>query len=221
MRTPTIRLVDFSGGSDFRESVAATENLIRASAARFYEDDSPAEPLAHVELVSTDDTAITTAALHAECQVLHVSSHMQGRGGDPAFQGRRYNSTDDAPVILVSDVAAQLHEAGLGIVAECLYADGCNSGTRRFVRAVSDCLEEPLAYISSRRTVTEAECTLFAANFYAAFLSRRGKGKGRGEHAFESAESAREAYRVTLRRECPFTVQRLEPSREAARAFQG
>lgn len=93
MRSPTIRIVDFSSGTDFHQSLAATRSLISATAATYeWCDDEhyvPSEPLAHIESVVSDQPDILTAALHAETLVLHLASHMHGRGeGEPGFHGR-------------------------------------------------------------------------------------------------------------------------------------
>ncbi|WP_022924589.1 hypothetical protein [Serinicoccus marinus] len=215
MRTPTIRIVDFSGGTDFHHSLEATRNLILSTAALWEESEdgiyAPAEPLAHVEKVSSADTAVLTAALHAEALVLHLASHMNGRGSDaPSLVGRDSD-------VEVSTVAGWLETQGRGIYAACLYVDGCNGGTQKFT--MRDCLEAPVTYIGARRMVTEPECTLFAANFYGGLLQRKGKGLDPLERTRAAAENARDAYAEIAGKECPFRVETVEPSRRAARAF--
>lgn len=217
MKPSAIRIVDFSGGTDFRQSLDATRNLIGATAGLFVDGDvyAPTDPLAHVEFVSSDGPAVLTAALHAETLVLHLASHMHGRGeGEPAFFGR-----DDE--ITVSQVAAWLTEQGQGIYASCVYVDGCNGGTHKFVRAMRDCLEAPVTYVASRRVVSDPECTLFAANFYGALLQRKGKGQDPLDRTAAAAERARDAYQAATGAACPFTVERVEPSRAARAAFGG
>lgn len=216
MRTPTIRIVDFSGGTDFHRSLEATRNLIMATAA-LYEAKSgvyaPAEPLAHVEVASSADPAILTAALHAETLVLHLASHMRGRGeGEPAFYGRENE-------ISVLDVAGWLTHRGRGIYADCVYVDGCNGGTRKFISAMRDCLEAPATYIASRRAVTESECTLFAASFYGALLQRKGKGQDPLDRTAAAAERAQSAYEAATGAVCPFRVETVQPSAKARAAF--
>lgn len=174
MKPSAIRIVDFSGGTDFRQSLDATRNLIGATAGLFVDGDvyAPTGPLAHVEFVSSDGPAVLTAALHAETLVLHLASHMHGRGeGEPAFFGR-----DDE--ITVSQVAAWLTEQGQGIYAACVYVDGCNGGTRKFVRAMRDCLEAPVTYVASQRMVGEPECTLFARQLLWGTAAAQGQGSG-------------------------------------------
>lgn len=217
MKSPTIRIVDFSGGTDFHQSLAATRSLIASTAATYeWCDDEhylPSEPLAHVESVVSDQQDILTAALHAETLVLHLASHMHGRGeGEPAFYGR-------GGEIPVATVAGWLKEQSRGIYADCVYVDGCNGGTRKFISAMRDCLEWPVTYIASRRMVTEPECTLFAANFYGALLQRKGKGEDQAERTRAAAERAQQAFVAATGSVCPFRVETVKPSKAARAAF--
>lgn len=219
MRTPTIRIVDFSGGTDFHHSLAATRNLILATAALWEERDdgvyAPAGPLAHVEKVSSADQDVLTAALHAEALVLHLASHMNGRSTDsPSLFGRDHE-------VEVATVAEWLADQERGIYAACLYVDGCNGGTQKFIRAMRDCLEVPVTYIGSRRMVTEPQCTLFAANFYGALLQRKGKGEEPLDRTRAAAERAQKAYAAATGSECPFRVETVKPSKAALAAFAG
>lgn len=102
-----------------------------------------------------------------------------------------------------------------------LNVDGCNGGTGKFIAPMRDCLETPVTYVASRRTVTEAQCTLFAAMFYGALLQQRGKGRTPQEHTARVAERAQRAYREATGSTCPFGAQDQEvrPSRRARVAF--
>lgn len=217
MKPSVIRIVDFSGGTDFHRSLEATRNLIVATAALYEVSEAgiyaPVAPLAHVEVVSSADAAVVTAALHAETLVLHLASHMHGRGkGEPAFYGREDR-------MAVSEVAIWLAEQSQGIYAGCVYVDGCNGGTRRFVSAMRDCLETPVTYIASRRMTTEPECTLFAANFYGTLLQRKGKGQDPVDRTAAAAKRAQSAYEAATGAACPFRVETVQPSTKARAAF--
>jgi len=143
MRSPTIRLVDFTGGAEFRDALTSTTSVIRSIASVGYFNDSdewiPREPLAHVDFVSSADEAVLNTALAgSDLLVLHLASHTHGRGeGEPAFFRREH----DLPV---STVAQHLQASGRGVAAACVLIDGCNGGTAAFSRAIRDCLQQDI-----------------------------------------------------------------------------
>jgi hypothetical protein len=217
MRPTLVRLVDFSGGTDFHDALNSARGLIRAIAALgYYTDDdiwAPTEPTAHVDFVSSDEPGVLTAALTTQASVLHLASHVLGRGFDePAFYGR----AGDLPV---SRVVHWLTDAGRGITAPCLFVDGCNGGTARFVRALRDCLAEPSLLIASRRMVSEGESTIFSACFYGALLQRKGRGVAALQRAEAAVLSARGGYESVTGKPSPFRALPISPSRAARRSF--
>lgn len=70
MRPSLIRLVDFSGGTEFHDALSSTRGIVRAIASLAYVTDdgiwAPAEPTAHLDFVSSDNQDVLTAALTAE-----------------------------------------------------------------------------------------------------------------------------------------------------------
>jgi hypothetical protein len=219
VRPPTIRVIDFSGGSEFHDALASTTSTIRAIAAlgTYTNDDvwAAADPMAHVEFVSAHDEAVLAGALASEALVIHVASHMHGRGdGEPAF----YRRDAELPV---GEVAGWLHDRQRGVRAACVLADGCNAGTARFRKAVRDCLEAPVTYVASRRTVNEGESALFAAAFYGALLQRKGKGQDPWRRTADAAAAAGQAFQAATRQPCPFQTYPLQPSRAARQHFKG
>jgi hypothetical protein len=217
MKPPTIRVIDFSGGSEFHDALASTTSTIRAIAAlgSYTEDDvwARADAMAHVEFVSAHDEAVLAGALAADALVIHVASHMYGRGeGEPAFSRRE----EELPVGVV---AGWLQERRRGIRAACLLADGCNAATARFRSAIRDCLETPVTYVASRRMVNEGESTLFAAAFYGALLQRKGKGQDPRHRTADAGSAAAAAFEAATRQPCPFRTLALEPSRAARQQF--
>ena len=211
MRPAIVRLIDLGHQSDFALAMSFAENIIQSLTAR------PAgSPPAEVEFIRTRDLATVKAALQSRAHILHITAHGHTEIGEIGFL-----SEDDESRINLNELAEQFYKDGEGIEAGVIFADACDTGQGRFIRAIRDCVEEPVIYIGARRSVDWHETTTFASAFYASYFKDRGMGLSLQDRGWAAADRAFDAYELMVAGNCPFTVQELEPSRKAKRGLSG
>ncbi|MEM9034573.1 MAG: hypothetical protein AAGD18_08275 [Actinomycetota bacterium] len=170
--------------------------------------------LAEVELIRTRSHDILTAALTNEALVLHVNSH-----GEADAEDILIHSEDEATKYSLLDLGEHLQQGTWPIAAPALFVDACSSGTKRFQRAIRDCIAAPTVLIGGRATVTWQHSTIWSAAFYGALLRRKGRGVAHVDRILEAAGRASDAYELVTDERTPYRVELLEPTRAARKAF--
>lgn len=208
MRPNRIRLIDLGFNSSFETSIEYLVGMIEAFNVGW--DGS----LAEVELIRTRSQDIMTAALASEALVLHVNSHGEADAEDIVI-----HSDDGATEYSLLDLGEYLQEEAWPIAAPALFLDACSSGTKRFQRAIRDCIAEPTVLIGGRVSVTWQHTTIWSAAFYGALLRKKGRGVARVDRILEAAGRANDAYELVTDERTPYRVELLKPTSEARKAL--
>lgn len=208
MRPNRIRLVDLGFDSSFETSIEYLVGMIEAFNVGW--DGS----LAEVELIRTRSQDVLTAALTGEALVLHVNSHGEADAEDIVI-----HSEDETTKYSLLDLGYYLQEEAWPIAAPAVFLDACSSGTKRFQRAIRECIAEPTVLIGGRASVTWQHTTIWSAAFYGALLRKKGRGVTPVDRITEAARRADEAYRLVTDERSPYNVKLLQPTRAARRAF--
>ena len=146
--------------------------------------------------------------------VIHIMAHGASSPDDVGFW-----SDDDRTGLNLTELAERFTVDEEGIEASTVIADCCNAAQGRFVRAIRDCLEQPITYIASKRSVGWHESTTFASAFYGAYFRDRGKGMTPVVRGRIAADRSIAGFQEIVAGPCPFTVQDLTPSRRARSAL--
>jgi hypothetical protein len=146
--------------------------------------------------------------------VIHVIAHGENSPDELGFW-----SEDTKTNISLTDLAEQFFADGEGIEASVLFADCCGTARGRFVRAIRNCIEHPIAYIGARTMVSWHESTTFASAFYGAYFRDRGSGVSPVNRGMLAAERAIAGYQAIVDGSCPFEVSALSPTRRASKAL--
>lgn len=211
MRPTHVRLIDLGFDSAFDASMSFAQSLIQSIGAR-----ANGNPVAEIEFIRTRDPETVRSSLQAEATVIHIMAHGATDPDDLGFW-----SDDEQTGLTLTELAEEFAADGAGIAAGVLFADCCSTAQGRFVRAIRDCIEGPVAYIGARRTVSWHESTTFASAFYGSLFKDRGKGLTPVERGLRAARRAVEGYEAIVDGPCPFVEKELAPSRRARMALSG
>ena len=216
MRPAVVRLIDVGFDDDFATSMAFAQSLIQSIGVttRTKSRDGETINAVEIEFVRTRDVRTIEAALQRFANVVHIMGH-----GDSTEEFQGFFSSDEETELSLAGLAERFAEVGEGIEAPVVFADCCLSAQGRFLRAVRDCIEQPITYIGSTRSVNWHEATVFASAFYGAYFKDKGKGLEPSERGRLAAVRAIEGYSVMVDGRCPFKVQTLKPSRTARSAL--
>jgi len=209
MRPARVRLVDLGFEHDFDTSMAFAQSLIQALVTRWGDD-----PVAEIEFIRTRDFWTVAAALQNPAHVIHVIAHGEAGPDDLGFW-----SDDDTTTLSLTELAEAFAADGQGIEASVLFADCCGTAQGRFTKAIRNCIEQPIAYIGSRRNVNWHESTTFASAFYGAYFRDRGRGLPGPARGLRAAERAIDGYKAIVDGPCPFVASELTPSRRALKTL--
>lgn len=181
MKPSVIRVVDLGLSPSFAASVSFAQALIGSI------DTEVERPSADVEFVRCRDWDAIVAALVAPTRILHILVHGHASPEAPGFQ------SEDEEDFALADLAAAFVERGYGIDADLVFADCCDSGQQRFIRAVRDCIQRDAVYVGARRGINWHESIVFGSNLYGGFLRNMGRGVPPLDRAYAAAERARGA----------------------------
>lgn len=209
MRPTLVRLVDLGHDEDFDVAMSFAQSIIQSLVTR-----SNGNPLAEIEFIRTRDSMTVESALTADAGVLHVMAH-----GDTDPDDIGFWSDDGESGVTLTELAESFHKKGYGIGGAVVFADCCATAQGRFVKAVRDCIAEPITYIGAKRSIDWHESTTFGSAFYGALFKDRGKGLTAAERGLRAAERAIEGYGAIVAGPCPFAAKMLKPSRAARRAL--
>jgi hypothetical protein len=210
MRPTRVRLIDVGLDQSFDTSMSFAQSLIQSLG---YGGDDAA-PVAEIEFIRTRDALTVATALQAPAVVLHLMAHGVT---EPEHLG--FWSDDGKTSLTLVSLAEQFSDDREGIEAGVLFADCCSSAQGRFVKAIRDCIEQPITYIGAKRMISWHESTTFASAFYGAYFKDRGRGLSAADRAWYAAERAIVGYEAIVDGTCPFTCLELKPSRAARKAL--
>ena len=189
--------------------MAFAQSLIHSLVTRSGEN-----PVAEVEFIRTRAPGTVSSALQEPAHIIHVLAHGAAAPDEVGFW-----SEDEKTYVNLTELAERFAKDGEGIEASLLFADCCSSAQGRFVRAIRDCIEKPIAYVGAKRNVDWRESTTFASGLYGSYFRNRGVGRTPVERGLDADNNAITGYRAIVDGPCPFVATTLTPSRRARSAL--
>lgn len=199
MRPARVRLIDLGLDDDFATSMGFAQSTIRSLTVT-----SPDSlPAADVEYLRTRDWWTVTTALQAQAEIIHVLAHGSNAEDEVGFWGA------DSEDFSLADMAEQFHADDWYINCAVLFADCCTSAQSRFIKGITQCLQQETLYIGATRQVNWHEGTTFASAFYASYFKDKGKGVDPVTRAEQAAQRAVDGYEAIVGGPCPYRARRL------------
>jgi len=157
-----------------------------------------------VDVVRTRELATVLAALAEPAHVVHLIAR-----GDASDDFIGFNDGDDRTVLTVEELLLRAAGDERKFRAPGVIVDAPKSGSRRFVRAVRECITAPAAFVGAPGACGWPDSTLFAAAFYAAFFD--GPSKPVAANVMRAADRARNAQRTATGRAAPLRGELVTP----------